>query len=186
MSGADVLAGGAESAPSAPGGRGARSTGGARPIQSLRRLSHRTSLRTKLITAVLVLVAIAVAAISIATTYMVRAYLVGQHDSELAAQVNMVNITTHLPQGVDVGYASPTHSDIVVGLEQPGSQLQWEPGAALPFMNNNDPLPRLPTSSNWLFWVQAASWLSSAQVVTVQFGNWVLNQAFKAVCSPDE
>ncbi|HTZ29203.1 MAG TPA: ATP-binding protein [Streptosporangiaceae bacterium] len=152
MSGADVLAGGAGSqgaagagVPDAPGRRrGAR--GG--PLQAARRLSHRTSLRTKLITAVLVLVAIAVAAISVATTYMVRAYLIDQHDSELLAQVNAVNITTHLPQGVDIGYASPTHSDLVVGLQQPGSQLSWEPGVTLPF-SNNDPLPRLPTSSNW-------------------------------------
>src|SRR5215469_7333484 len=192
MSGADVLAGGAESVPDAPGGRGARSAGGARPIQSLRRLSHRTSLRTKLITAVLVLVAIAVAAISIATTYMVRAYLVGQHDSELAAQVNMVNITTNLPQNVGLGYASPTHSDIVVGLQQPGSQLQWEPGAALPFMSNNDPLPRLPTSSNWangnkpvVLNAPAQSgpntWRVMAEPVTLNTGNGTTTQAILVV-----
>jgi two-component system, OmpR family, sensor kinase len=152
MSGADVLASGAGSqggpgVPDAPGRR--RGTRGAGLLQAARRLSHRTSLRTKLITAVLVLVAIAVAAISVATTYMVRAYLINQHDSDLLAQVNAVNITQHLPQGVDIGYASPTHSDIVVGLQQPGSQLTWEPGVTLPFMSNNEPLPRLPTSSNW-------------------------------------
>ena len=140
MSGADVLASGTVSQSAARG---------ARPLEAARRLSRRTSLRTKLITAVLVLVAIAVAAISLASTYMVRAYLIDQHDSELLAQVSAVNITTHLPQGVDLGYASPTHSDIVVGLQQPGSQLNWEPGMTLPFMSNNDPLPRLPTSSNW-------------------------------------
>jgi two-component system, OmpR family, sensor kinase len=136
MSGADVLAGGT-------GGRGVR------PWEAARRLSRRTSLRTKLITAVLVLVAIAVAAISLASTYMVRAYLIGQHDNELLAQVSAVNYSTHLPQGVGVGYASPTRSDVVVGLEQPGSQLSWDPAMTLPFMSNNDPLPRLPTSGNW-------------------------------------
>jgi two-component system OmpR family sensor kinase len=140
MSGADTLAGGTVSRSAARG---------ARPWEAARRLSRRTSLRTKLITAVLVLVAIAVAAISVATTYMVRAYLIDQHDGDLLAQVSAVNITTHLPQGVDLGYASPTHSDIVVGLQQPGSQLSWEPGMTLPFMSTNDPLPRLPTSSNW-------------------------------------
>jgi two-component system, OmpR family, sensor kinase len=140
MSGADVLASGTVSRSAARG---------ARPLEAARRLSRRTSLRTKLITAVLVLVAIAVAAISVATTYMVRAYLIDQHDSELLAQVSAVNFSTRLPQGVDLGYASPTRSDIVVGLEQPGSQLSWDTGVTLPFMSNNDPLPRLPTSGNW-------------------------------------
>jgi two-component system, OmpR family, sensor kinase len=140
MSGADVLASGTVSRSAARG---------ARPFEAARRLSRRTSLRTKLITAVLVLVAIAVAAISLASTYMVRAYLIDQHDSELLAQVSAVNYSQHLPQGVDLGYASPTRSDIVVGLEQPGSQLSWDTGVTLPFMSNNDPLPRLPTSSNW-------------------------------------
>jgi two-component system OmpR family sensor kinase len=140
MSGADALASGTVSRSAARG---------ARPWEAARRLSRRTSLRTKLITAVLVLVAIAVAAISVATTYMVRAYLIDQHDSELLAQVSAVDYSQHLPQGVDLGYASPTRSDIVVGLEQPGSQLSWDTGVTLPFMSNNDPLPRLPTSSNW-------------------------------------
>ena len=140
MSGVDVLASGTVSRSAARG---------ARPWEAARRLSRRTSLRTKLITAVLVLVAIAVAAISVATTYMVRAYLIDQHDSELLAQVSAVNYSQHLPQGVDLGYASPTRSDIVVGLEQPGSQLSWDTGVTLPFMSNNDPLPRLPMSSNW-------------------------------------
>ena len=119
MSGADVLASGTVSRSAARG---------ARPLEAARRLSRRTSLRTKLITAVLVLVAIAVAAISLASTYMVRAYLIDQHDGELLAQVSAVNFSSHLPQGVDVGYASPTRSDIVVGLQQPGSQLSWDTG----------------------------------------------------------
>ena len=140
MSGADTLASGTVSRSAARG---------ARPWEAARRLSRRTSLRTKLITAVLVLVAIAVAAISLASTYMVRAYLIDQHDSELLAQVSAVNYSTRLPQGVDLGYASPTRSDIVVGLEQPGSQLSWDTGVTLPFMSNNDPLPRLPTNGSW-------------------------------------
>ena len=36
-----------------------------------------------------------------------------------------------------------------MGLEQPGSQLSWDTGVTLPFMSNNDPLPQLPTNSNW-------------------------------------
>ena len=118
--------------------------------EPLKQLSDRTPLRTKLITSVLVLVAMALVAISIATTYMVRAYLIGQHDPDIALLVNSVNGTHHIPSNVDVGFASPTHSDIVVGLQRPGSQLNWEPGVNLPFMGNNDPLPQLPTSGNWV------------------------------------
>ena len=183
MSGADVVASGADRRSAARG---------ARPWEAARRLSRRTSLRTKLITAVLVLVAIAVAAISVATTYMVRAYLIDQHDSELLAQVSAVNITTHLPQGVDIGYASPTHSDIVVGLEQPGSQLVWEPGVTLPFMSTNDPLPRLPTSSNWANGSKGVTlnlpaqsgpntWRVMAEPVTVNAGNGATVQAILVV-----
>jgi len=120
-----------------------------KPWDALRKLSDRTPLRTKLITSVLVLVAMALVAISIATTYMVRAYLIGQHDPDIALLVKSVNVTTRIPSNVDVGFASPTHSDIVVGLQRAGSQLSWEPGVNLPFMGNNDPLPQLPASSNW-------------------------------------
>jgi two-component system, OmpR family, sensor kinase len=135
MVGAEVLAANRRSLP--------------KPLDALRKLSDRTPLRTKLITSVLALVIVALAAISIATTYMVRAYLIAQHDSDISLLVKSVNVTTHIPSNVDVGFASPTHSDIVVGLQQPGTQLNWEPGVNLPFMGNNDPLPQLPTSSNW-------------------------------------
>ena len=184
MSGADVLANRQDD----QGGRSVRRGRGGRPWEALRQLSHRTSLRTKLITAVLVLVAIAVAAISVASTYLVRSYLIGQHDSELAAQVSAVNITRNLPQGVGLGYASPTHSDIVVGVQQPGSQLSWEPSAALPFMSNTDPLPKVPTSSNWangnkpvVLNAPAQSgpntWRVMAEPVTVSTGNGGTAQA---------
>ena len=145
MSEADIRADYLDTEPPAP----PRRHRDGRHLRYLRKLSARTPLRTKLITAVLILVILALAAISIATTYMVRSYLISQHDSDLSAQINEVNVTGRLPQGVDLGYASPTHSDIVVGLQQPGSQLSWEPGVTLPFMGVADPLPRLPTSSNW-------------------------------------
>jgi len=121
----------------------------ARRLWFLRDVSDRTSLRTKLITAVLVLVAIALAAISIAATYMVRSYLIDQHDNDLLAQMTMVTTTGRLPQAIDPGFASPTRSAIVVGLQQPGAQLSWEPGVNLPFMGTNDPLPKLPASGIW-------------------------------------
>ena len=47
----------------------------------LRRLSDRTPLRTKLITAVLALVIMALAAISVASVYMLRGYVTTQRDN---------------------------------------------------------------------------------------------------------
>ena len=184
MSGADVLAGGTD----------IRSAGrAARPWEAARRLSRRTSLRTKLITAVLVLVAIAVAAISVATTYMVRAYLIDQHDAELVGMVSAVNFNGNLPTGVGIGSASPTHSDIVVGLQQPGSQLSWQQGVTLPFTSANDPLPKLPTSSNWTNNGSKAvtlnepaqsgpnTWRVMAEPVSVGTGNGTTAQAILVV-----
>jgi len=144
MSGADIGTDYLDTEPPAP----PRRPRDERRLRFFRDISDRTSLRTKLITALLVLVAIALAAISIAATYMVRSYLIDQHDTELSAQVNEIN-AGRLPQNLDLGYASPTHSDIVVGLQQPGSQLGWESGVNLPFMGSNDPLPLLPTNTTW-------------------------------------
>ena len=141
MSGADVLASGTVSRSAARA---------ARPWEAARRLSRRTSLRTKLITAVLVLVAIAVAAISLASTYMVRAYLIDQHDSELLAQVSAVNFSHNLPQGVDRRLRVPDALGHRRGAAAAGQPAQpGTPAMPLPFMSNNDPLPQLPTSSNW-------------------------------------
>jgi two-component system OmpR family sensor kinase len=144
MSGADIGTDYLDTEPPAP----PRRPRDERRLRFFRDISDRTSLRTKLITALLVLVAIALAAISIAATYMVRSYLIDQHDTELSVQVTEI-YDGRLPQNLDLGYASPTHSDIVVGLQQPGSQLSWESGVNLPFMGSNDPLPLLPTNATW-------------------------------------
>jgi two-component system, OmpR family, sensor kinase len=64
----------------------ARSASGAG--RAARRLSGRTSLRVKLIAAVLALVTAALAGISIVGFLFLRGYLLGQADSELAALVN--------------------------------------------------------------------------------------------------
>jgi len=55
----------------------------ARPWQALRRLSDRTSLRTKLITAVLALVIFALAAMGIAGVSLLRGYMIGPIDTSL-------------------------------------------------------------------------------------------------------
>jgi two-component system, OmpR family, sensor kinase len=122
---------------------------GKRPFAAFRRLSDRTPLRTKLITAVLVLVVMALAAISIASLYMLRSYLTTQHDSELQASLNLITETKTLPPNTSFGSASPTNSELVVGIQQPGTQLSWIPSRNPLGGASQDPLPQLPTSANW-------------------------------------
>ena len=69
--------------------RGAESQGShwaARPWQTLRRVSDRTSLRTKLVTALFTLVTLALVAISCAGISILRSYLLGQQDQALQSQ----------------------------------------------------------------------------------------------------
>ena len=123
--------------------------------QFLRSISARTPLRTKLITAVLLLVILALAAISVASVAMLRGYVTTQQDNALKAAFypNFNNGT--LPtlgngpraQSIQPGYAYSTNSELIVALQQPGSQVSWYtanfPGG------NQAPLPQLPTNHNW-------------------------------------
>ena len=73
--------------------QGASSTGGhwtGRPWQALRNLSARTSLRTKLITSLLVLVAAALVAISVSSGWILRSYLTTQRDGQLQSAFNVL------------------------------------------------------------------------------------------------
>jgi two-component system OmpR family sensor kinase len=114
-----------------------------------RRLSERTSLRTKLIVAVLGLVIIALAAIGVASTYIARESLLKQHDADLEAVMANPSQVTILVNGsnLSLGTATTTKSNIVVGVQQPGRQLAWaQTGFRL---GNTDPLPLLPTNNLW-------------------------------------
>jgi two-component system OmpR family sensor kinase len=113
-----------------------------------KRLSDRTPLRTKLITAVLALVIMALAAISVASVYMLRSYVTTQHDSDLRSTVSSVNATESLPPHITIGNAAPTRSNIVEGLQEPGHQLTWGQFSNLPG-TSPDPLPQLPTNGLW-------------------------------------
>jgi len=62
---------------------GSRASRAARPWGAIRRLSHRTSLRTKLVTALLALVAVALVVISVVGVTFLRTYLLGQTDTQL-------------------------------------------------------------------------------------------------------
>jgi two-component system OmpR family sensor kinase len=115
------------------------------PLGAAKRLSDRTSLRTKLITSLLVLVIMALAAIGVASTYMLRSYVTHQQDSNISGVIQYFNAGRELPQHVNAGYASPTHGSIVLGVQIPGSQLNWDPSVSLPGLDSPDPLPKLPT-----------------------------------------
>jgi two-component system, OmpR family, sensor kinase len=121
----------------------------ARPWEPLRRISDRTPLRTKLITAVLALVIMALLAISIASVAMLRGYVTTQHDGRL--QNALVNINEGALQPF-AGYAWPVPgSEMIVALQSPGQQLVWG-ATGLPNYGgpgSKESLPRLPTSANW-------------------------------------
>jgi two-component system, OmpR family, sensor kinase len=114
-----------------------------------RQLSDRTPLRTKLITAVLALVILAIAAISVASVVMIRGYVTSRPDSDLTSAIEYVNANNSTQAPVAIGSASPTRSNVVEGLQQPGQQLIWANGFNGPRTNNPDPLPQLPTNGLW-------------------------------------
>src|SRR5215469_16330393 len=122
----------------------------ARPWGPLRRIADRTSLRTKLITAVLALVIMALLAISIASVAMLRGYVTTQHDGRLQAAMVRINQGAYLPLP---GHAEPFSpgSEMIVAIQLPGQQLAW-PNNGFPNYGgpgSQEPLPQLPTSANW-------------------------------------
>jgi two-component system OmpR family sensor kinase len=121
----------------------------ARLSARFKRLSDRTPLRTKLITAVLVLVIMALAAISVASVSMLRSYVTTQHDTDLQSAISYVNASQVVQRNVSLGAAAPTQSNIVEAVQQPGKQLVWGQYSNLPGTRNADPLPRLPTNGLW-------------------------------------
>jgi two-component system, OmpR family, sensor kinase len=120
------------------------------PLAAARRLSHRTPLRTKLITAVLGLVIMALAAISIASVYMLRGYVTTQRDSQLIQDFQ--GIPTYALSRVSAGNAAPTNTNMVLGIQLPGHQLSWPTSSNNQYINGGagpGPLPSLPTSAGW-------------------------------------
>src|SRR3984957_7786120 len=122
------------------------------PVGAARRLSQRTPLRTKLITAVLGLVIMALAAISIAGVYMLRGYVTTQRDTQLAQDFPGVFTQRNLGH-VSAGTAAPTSTGMVLGVQLPGHQLSWPASSSSnPYINGGGgpgPLPSLPTSAGW-------------------------------------
>jgi two-component system OmpR family sensor kinase len=125
-----------------------------RQQRAIRRLSERTPLRVKLITAVLALVTIALGAIGVASVYVLHSYLTTQSDNELKGEfgsllINPGNLVTQPP-----GYLYQVYGqqNLFAGIQLPGSQLAWSP-RAMPGIGNSgqaqQSLPALPTSAGW-------------------------------------
>jgi two-component system OmpR family sensor kinase len=100
------------------------------PLLAMSRLSQRTPLRVKLITALLALVALALAVISFTSTSVFQRYLVDQADSQLSGLLSNAQTTLRAMNG-DAGAAgSYTHLAIppgylVEGVDQQGDLIQF-------------------------------------------------------------
>jgi len=131
-------------------GAGSRGKPGRSPLATARRLSDRTPLRTKLITAVLGLVIMALAAISIASVYMLRGYVTTQRDTQLTQDFQ--SITSYWLHRVAAGTAAPTNTGMVLAVQLPGHQVSWPTTSNNQYINGGagpGPLPSLPTSATW-------------------------------------
>ena len=125
-----------------------------RQQRAIRRLSERTPLRVKLITAVLALVTIALGAIGIASVYVLHSYLTTQSDTELKDEfsnlaVNPGNLVSQPPGYL---YRVIGQQNLFAGIQLPGSQLAWFSGG-MPGIGSSgqarQSLPALPTSAGW-------------------------------------
>ena len=123
-----------------------------RPRRAIRRLSERTPLRVKLITALLALVAIALGAISVASVYVLHSYLTTQSDNELKGVISSLNTDSLVSKPPGYLYRIAGEQNLFAGIQLPGSQLAWStadmPGIGTPGQPRQS-LPALPTSANW-------------------------------------
>jgi two-component system OmpR family sensor kinase len=113
------------------------------PVQALRRLSHRSPLRVKLIASLLALVALALAVISFTSIAFFRGYLVSQADTQLGRLVTRIN-SSQMGTG---GPASLTVNGMVIEVRDANGNLV--PGIG----NLSDlgvPGPDVPTAQSWL------------------------------------
>jgi len=128
-----------------------------RSWQALRDLPDRTSLRVKLITALLALVAVALVAISLSSGWVLRSYLTTQDDDLLQSTYNtIVSNGVSTPQSnapVPGVLYRINNSNVVLGVQVPGTPLS-SPGGQSGIGNWGGytppkSLPAVPTSSAW-------------------------------------
>jgi two-component system OmpR family sensor kinase len=116
-----------------------------RPWQALSDLNDRTSLRGKLITALLALVAVGLVAISVASVMVLRSYLISQDDPGLRQTYNYVSPD---PSGAAVGSVSPLRGTIFVyGVQQQGIPFSMSsPGSGFQQVES---VPSVPDTVIW-------------------------------------
>jgi two-component system, OmpR family, sensor kinase len=131
------------------GESGTSGNGFTRAAHWVRGISARTSLRTKLITAVLGLVIAALVVISAASTWILRSYLTTQYDTELRSYASN-SASGNIQISAPAGYAY-TRDGITVGIQTTGSQLSWStsPNGIFGSTNPTGSLPELPTAASW-------------------------------------
>jgi two-component system, OmpR family, sensor kinase len=127
----------------------------ARQWTALRQLSDRTSLRTKLITALLALVAAAVAAVSISSVWVLGSYLTSQDDAQLQPAFdgvvnNFSAIVSNRPIVPGEMNWVQGESNVRVWVQQPGTPLSGVPNG-LPYGGTvpSQSVPAVPTSVLW-------------------------------------
>ena len=153
-----------------------------RQQRAFRRLSERTPLRVKLITAVLALVTIALGAIGVASVYVLHSYLTTQSDNELKSVISSFNTDSLISK--PPGYLYRIHGRTESVRGNPAARATSSPGpmpicpaSAIPGRNGNHsrPCPRVRAgrgSSQTLVTVPAQSgsdtWRVIAQTFTYQ------------------
>jgi two-component system, OmpR family, sensor kinase len=123
-----------------------------RQERAIRRLSERTPLRVKLITAMLALVAVGLGAIGVASVYVLHSYLTTQSDKELRGAILNLDTDSLISQQPGYLYPFKFQQNLYAGIQLPGSQLAWS-NAGMPEIGtpgqSGQSLPALPTSAGW-------------------------------------
>ena len=149
------------------------------PWGAAQRLSERTPLRTKLITAVLALVIMALAAISFTSVYVLRTYLTTSHDPQISAVFRGIENspdTAFQNKSANIAYPVQGNPYVYAGVQETGSQLS---PASAPFLgggqmpgSGQQSLPNIPSTTAWakansgqLLTVGAQSGLDSWRVI---------------------
>jgi two-component system, OmpR family, sensor kinase len=145
---------------------GRRRTG--RPWQVLREFSDRTSLRTKLITALLALVAVALVAISVSSGWVLRSYLTTQDDALLQSTYDtIVSNSVYSDQAnpfVPGQVLQVKGTNILTGVQEPGLPFSIPGGqSGIPNWGGYGLPQSLPAVSTSLAWANA----NNGKLVTV-------------------
>jgi two-component system, OmpR family, sensor kinase len=151
-------------------------------LRSLRQLSERTPLRTKLITAVLALVIAALAAISVTSVWVMHNYLTTQYDRTLRSSFQYATgdltpgtVVNATPNSVNINtlVQVPRQPNLYWAIRLPGDPLTVQPtqGPGSPFPNPAQGIPKqaVPNVPSSQAWADA----NNSQLVTVssQSGN---------------